>query len=243
MTMAIWIPGPNIGLFQRGMFPGVPPLDPVDSTDPRGHGPWRDQQLAQHSVSISNLGLMTAWRAGRFGLCLSACSSTGKTSFSRHNLCSACCCLPRQRPVGGVEIQKKKNTVEREKNKISIQNGTNTTLRRLWKDRDTVYITGKNEEPTYTRVIWHNLKRETTTTQRHIRQQGDPLFLFSLLQSSLLAVDSGHWAVLSWAHGDSYTSTHTHMHSCTREYVKFTHSTFGFMIHLANVCPAENRFR
>lgn len=32
------------------------------------------------------------------------------------------------------------------------------------------------KKPTYTRVIWHNLKGETTTTQRHIRQQHDPLF-------------------------------------------------------------------
>lgn len=50
--------GPNIGLFQRGMFPGVLSLDPDGSTDPRDLGPWKDQHLALHSVYISNLGLI-----------------------------------------------------------------------------------------------------------------------------------------------------------------------------------------
>lgn len=52
--------GPNIGLFQRGMFPGVLSLDPDGSTDPRDLGPWKDQHFTPRSVSISHFGLIKA---------------------------------------------------------------------------------------------------------------------------------------------------------------------------------------
>lgn len=94
--------GPNMGLFQRGMFPGVLSLDPDGSTDPRDLGPWKDQHFTLRTVSMSHFGLIKAWRAGLYPVWVQArYTSAEKVRFSRLNLCSACCCLPRQRSAGG----------------------------------------------------------------------------------------------------------------------------------------------
>lgn len=70
-------------------------------------------------------------------------------------------------------------------------------------------------------MIWHNLKRETTTTQRHIRQQHDPLFPLVLLQClALLVIDTGHnngvifhlsfWVLFAHVHTRMDALLHSH---------------------------------
>lgn len=206
-------------------------------------------------------GSMNALRVCQFGLCTSTCTHIktdkyicvcakkcifqGKTFLS----CSVCFCLPRWRPVGygATPI----NTVEgKRQNKIKPHTTrTNTTLRRHWEDRDTVYITRKNEKAhIHTRDMTQPKERDNNNTEAHQTTAWPTVPVQSSAVYALLAIDTGHdnWVIFNWASGcictcarphacalalkawSSHTDTYTRL--CTRLVVGVFHRAIPFSL-------------
>ena len=71
-------------------------------------------------------------------------------------------------------------------------------------------------KPTYKRVIWHNLKRETTTTQN----TSDTTWPFVSLTTQLCYAPRG----AATSHTHTHTHTLTHPHTCTAFKLNRTHT-------------------